>query len=431
MYQNFKPTARFREIVLATALAQCAHGLDVEQRFPQLIGTERSAAKVFAGCKAVVVGVGSVGRRVALHLARLGIEVIWLVDPGRYDETANLVTQEITAADLNTAKATSTGEACKAISPDTRVLVYDGKVQDLNPVATADADVVFLATDNLAVEADVSSRFRALGIPLVQAAVHGETLVAQVRFVANATADGPCLLCGFGEDEWRHMNQSSVFSCSGANDGDGTSDIANDANGATEHVQIMPTMSTSFLCSLAADLALMQWARYVLTLGRPVADTLLQYCGFTHQTTQAELASNKNCRCDHSVLQRIEAPRPLVECSPSELAGTAGHDGGSLAGVSFTLDALSYVESAVCRCDSHQVDLFMTMGESLPSCGACGEAIVPQPFFTHRATPGHLLNARRDRPLRALGAEQATWAVVRRGASGALIREQICKEIDS
>ena len=55
----------------------------------------------------------------------------------------------------------------------------------------AEADVVFLATDNLAVEVDASHQFRLLGIPIVQASVHGETLVAQVRFLENRARTTP------------------------------------------------------------------------------------------------------------------------------------------------------------------------------------------------------------------------------------------------
>ncbi|MFV2067593.1 MAG: ThiF family adenylyltransferase, partial [Pirellulales bacterium] len=121
MFRLFNSHARFREMVLAAAVLHSTARLDVDQRFPRLIGLRESAGALFARRRVVVVGVGSVGRRIALHLARLGIEVLWLVDPDRYDDRVNLLVQEILATDLGHTKAGSTGKACKEISPATRV----------------------------------------------------------------------------------------------------------------------------------------------------------------------------------------------------------------------------------------------------------------------------------------------------------------------
>lgn len=412
MFQLFSPLARFREIVLTVAVLRFAAKLDVDQRFPRLIGLRQSAAALFARQKVVVVGVGSVGRRIALHLARLGIEVLWLIDPGRYDDHANLLTQEILATDLGHAKASSTGKACKQISTTTRVLAYEGRVQDLDPVTMAEADAVFLATDNLAAEVDVSNQFRLLGIPVLQASVHGETLVAQVRFVDNKRADGPCLICSFGPEEYRHLNQSSIFRCTGAGD----------ASAPIEQLNVMPTSSTSFLCSLVADLALTQWTRHTLGLGQPVADTLLQYCGYTHRMTQAALGRKKNCRGGHVVLERVGLAKALAECTSGELVHFAGFADPKLEGRSLTLGELSYVQSAICRCGHHPVERFLSSGKTLGTCATCGEQITPQPYYTSRPTPGGDLNSHRDRPLKELGGDAAAWAVVQSGERGVLLR---------
>ena len=367
---------------------------------------------MFARRRVVIVGVGSVGRRIALHLARLGIKVLWLIDPGRYDDRANLLTQEIVASDLGHTKVGSTGKACKEISPTTRVFAYQGNVQDLDPVIMAEADTAFLATDNLAVEVDASNQFRLLGIPIVQASVHGETLVAQVRFLENQRAESPCLICSFGPEEYRHLNQSSIFRCAGIAPGDGPS----------EQIKVMPTMSTSFLCSLAVDFALTQWTRHTLGLGQRVADTLLQYCGYTHRLTQTELGRNENCNCAHMVLERASLPKTLADCRLSELAHFAGFEDHTLNDRSLTFGALQYVESAVCRCDEHRVDRFLHSGETLGQCTSCDEPITPQPYYTSRPTPGSDLKSQRDRPLKELGGNAAAWAVVQGGERGVLLR---------
>ena len=416
MFQPFDPAARFREVTLADAVSHFTASLDVGQRFPRLIGLRESAGASFARRRVVVAGVGSVGRRMALHAGRLGVGELWLVDPDRYDDRANLLTQEILASDLGHTKAGSTGKACKEISPATRVYVYEGKIQDLDPVVMARADVVFLATDNLAAEVEVSHLCRLLGITIVQASVHGETLVVQVRFVLNRNACGPCLICSYGPEEYRHLNRSSIFRCSGIRPGGGPS----------EQTQVMPTRSTSFLCSLAADFALMQWTRHTLALGQPVTDTLLQYCGYTQRLTQSTLIRNVNCKASHAVLQRAGLPKPLAECTSRELAEFAGLEDHSLDNWSLTLGELSYVRSAICGCREYAVDRFMSSGATLSLCAACAQPIAPQPYYTFRPVPGSEMHAQRDRPLKELGGQTAAWAVLQGGNRGVLLCAATC-----
>ena len=94
----------------------------------------------------------------------------------------------------------------------------DGPVQELPITAFADAHLVVLATDNLAAEVEVGQRCLWLGKPLIQASVHGETLVAQVRSFVNREG-GACPACGFSAVEWAHLNRETSFSCEGGANG--------------------------------------------------------------------------------------------------------------------------------------------------------------------------------------------------------------------
>lgn len=403
--------AHVREVTLRASEVSSVAAVELQERFPQLVGFDACAAEVFASRKVVIVGLGSVGRRIGMHVTRLGVKELWLTDPGKYDDRANLLTHEILASDLDDVKVVSVGRACKKIHSGVRVLAYEGNIQDLDPVTMADADVVFLASDNLAAEVDVSSRFRALGVPIIQASVHGETLVAQVRFVANRVSDGPCLICGFGSEEFRHLNRSSKFPCSG--------------NPATrsrdEQITVTPTMSTSFLCSLAADFAVTQWTRHTLTLGAAVADTFLQYCGYTHHVTQADLVRNRNCRGPHTVLERVQVPNGLAECTFEDLLGIAGFEVAQHDGRSITLGSLCFVRSAICHCAEHRVGLFSNSGEPIGTCVRCREKILPQPYYTFRPTPESELEHDRQRPLKELGAKAIPWAVLHDQDRGVLL----------
>lgn len=70
-----------------------------------------------AACHALVVGIGAVGRQVALQLAAMGVPAMDLVD---HDVVAveNLAPQGYHPADLGQAKVRATGAVCWAINPD-------------------------------------------------------------------------------------------------------------------------------------------------------------------------------------------------------------------------------------------------------------------------------------------------------------------------
>jgi molybdopterin/thiamine biosynthesis adenylyltransferase len=187
---------------------------DPAVRLPTFAGGPADAARKLGALRIFIVGLGSVGGRIALHLARLGIATLWLIDPKRY-KPESLLTHEIEPRDVGQFKARTTARRCKAISSTTRVFAFSGSVEDLPLDAFADADLVLLATDNLAAEIEVGQRCARLGKTLFQASVHGDTLTAQIRIFANVDRRGPCPACGFGDVEWRMLNEQVRFSCDG------------------------------------------------------------------------------------------------------------------------------------------------------------------------------------------------------------------------
>lgn len=66
-------------------------------------------------CRATVIGVGAIGRQVALQLAAMGIPWLQLID---YDmvEPSNLASQGYLEEDLGRPKVEATGELCRRIS---------------------------------------------------------------------------------------------------------------------------------------------------------------------------------------------------------------------------------------------------------------------------------------------------------------------------
>jgi sulfur carrier protein ThiS adenylyltransferase len=82
---------------------------DVRQR--SLVPPERLAA-----CRALVIGVGAIGRQVALQLAALGVPELTLLDDDRVS-VENLAPQGYWPEDLGMAKVSSTAAACRRCNP--------------------------------------------------------------------------------------------------------------------------------------------------------------------------------------------------------------------------------------------------------------------------------------------------------------------------
>jgi hypothetical protein len=208
------------------------------------------------------------------------------------------------------------------------------------------------------------------------------------------------------------VDRATVFRCGGPG-----SNVDAPAN-------VMPTMSTSFLCSLAADLAMLHWTRQLLGLGRSTADTILQFSGCIDRTTTGPLVRNPSCRADHVVLRRLPAPRRLGECTLRELAEASGlGDGASGGGLSYVVANMAFVESAACKCGQSPLGRFIAIDAPAGKCRACGGDLIPVPFFTHRQPTPCALGTCHDQPLARVGAADAAWVVIRNDADGVFIAE--------
>ncbi len=69
-----------------------------------------------AQCHATVVGVGAIGRQVAMQLTAMGVSWLQLVDPDTV-EPVNLACQGYWRGDIGRAKVEATGEVCHNINP--------------------------------------------------------------------------------------------------------------------------------------------------------------------------------------------------------------------------------------------------------------------------------------------------------------------------
>src|SRR5208283_1783237 len=87
--------------------------IDVRERFSRQ--TDLVPAVRLGQCRATIVGVGAVGRQVALQLAAMGLPWLQLVD---FDtvEVGNLAAQGYLESDLTRPKVEATAELCRTIN---------------------------------------------------------------------------------------------------------------------------------------------------------------------------------------------------------------------------------------------------------------------------------------------------------------------------
>jgi len=398
------PTARITEIRARwSAAVRALRSLDRSARMPRLLDAPSQAGDPAACMRAqrvVVVGLGSVGLAISDLLSRASVAWLLLVDRAQI-KPESVLTHPVQPCDIGCDKATLAGQRAKAVSPNTRVQVFSGPVAELPPDAFVGASAVFLSSDNLACELEVSQRCLQLGLPLIQASVHGPTLVAQVRSLANAAGgDGPCLACGYQASDWEALDRGTVFSCTGG----------------PARWNGIPTVSPAHLCSLAASLAVTELLGRSAGLVPASESRLIEYCGFQHRTVVTPLLRRAECQRDHGRWQVVPWARRLATATPRELLAAAGcTDPQALAQVSLTVPGFRFRGLGMCACTRHPViERFQRIGAESAPCTDCGSPLDFHPLYTHAQVPGIALRAQLDRSLGQLGADAADAVLVRR-----------------
>ena len=101
-------------------------------------------AERLATCKATVIGVGAIGRQVALQLAAMGISWLQLIDFDIVEES-NIASQGYYEADLGRSKVEATADICRQINPSLKLLpIADRFRRKMNT-----GDVVFSCVDSI------------------------------------------------------------------------------------------------------------------------------------------------------------------------------------------------------------------------------------------------------------------------------------------
>ena len=95
-------------------------------------------------CRATVIGVGAIGRQVALQLTAIGIPWLQLVDHDLV-EISNLASQGYLQKDLGRPKVDATGELCRQINHDLQLVVHFERLKRSMDIG----NVVFVCVDSI------------------------------------------------------------------------------------------------------------------------------------------------------------------------------------------------------------------------------------------------------------------------------------------
>ncbi len=161
------------EWVNCTTEARTPASTDYNARQESLpeVGAKGQARLVEA--KVLVIGLGGLGCPAALYLAGAGVGRLTLIDSGRVD-LSNLHRQILfTTAEIGSPKMLAAAARLRLHNPSVEIISHDVEFFAGNARAlVAGQDVVLDCTDNFATRFLVHDACYALGVPLVQAAVH-------------------------------------------------------------------------------------------------------------------------------------------------------------------------------------------------------------------------------------------------------------------
>ena len=128
-------------------------------------------AEKLATCHVTVVGVGAIGRQVALQLAAIGCSHLILVDPDTV-ELVNLPTQGYRERDLGRAKVEATAEDCHSLNTAATIIQKNNRFQrSQNP-----GNILFCCVDSIETRKLIWQAVQGKVILFVDARAAGETI---------------------------------------------------------------------------------------------------------------------------------------------------------------------------------------------------------------------------------------------------------------
>lgn len=122
-------------------------------------------------CKASVIGVGAIGRQVALQLIAIGVPKIQLIDDDTVD-TVNLATQGYLQSDLDRLKVDATADMCRQMAPGVNIQPVDQRFRRTMDIGTE----IFCCVDNISTRRHIWQAVRDNALFFCDGRMSAETL---------------------------------------------------------------------------------------------------------------------------------------------------------------------------------------------------------------------------------------------------------------
>jgi len=340
------------------------------------------------GDKVVVVAGagGNIGSHGVPHLGRMPeVGRVILIDPDTY-EARNVRSQDVTPRDVGRRKVEVQASRLRQINPRLQVTAIADAIENV-PLATLRADVILACLDSREARRVVNQAAFRLGVPWIDTGVEPGGLLARVQVYVPTLDGGPCLECGWEDQDYELLEQR--YPCGDAG------------------VGAAPTNALSSLGALAASLQAIECRKLLagefdgLAVARQI---LIDAAHHKHYVTR--LTRNPGCRFDHEVwsISQGQVRSPAVTVAQAldlDCGATTGAGARAL-----WVEGKVFVKATACMGCGRRLKTLRLEGRLRPSdrrCGECGGRLVAVGFEMierlDTAMPRDVLN----RSLRSLG----------------------------
>jgi molybdopterin/thiamine biosynthesis adenylyltransferase len=333
----------------------------------------------------VVVGAGNIGSHELGLLARLpSIGRVTIVDRDVY-ESKNLHNQDITRRSVGHAKALVQARRLRRINPALSVEAFAEPVEDV-PLGRLRGDVLLACVDSRRARRHLNQVAWRLGVPLIDAGVLAEGLLARVDVYVPGPA-AACLECGWSAADYEALEQT--YPCQSE-------------DGAA------PSNAPASLGALAAALQaiecekLLAERREEALIGRQV---VLDARSHRHFVTA--LQRNSACRFDHRSLHIAPLDASPAQLSLGQVLTLAPVVRGVHGELTLAVEGKSFVTEVRCPgCGDTRPTFLRLSGRLQPSaamCDRCARARVASGLDAVEGLTALLPQAELARPLSSFG----------------------------
>jgi molybdopterin/thiamine biosynthesis adenylyltransferase len=336
-----------------------AYGPDVRLEAHPSLGPDR-LTRIREGLPVAIVGLGTVGSRLGLALATLGVP-LYLFDSGRV-ESVNAGFQAYDLDDVGQTKCDALTRRIHAVRGGLAVRCFPADVRAVGPGALCQCRLVIGCVDSFAARVWLARTTTALAVPYLDLALDGTGNSLYGRVSGFDTGHGTaCLGCGWDDHNWEIVNREQ--------EGSGCAALAASAPEAPS------TVALPGLAECVAGLGAIQAIRILLdndstrVLGREWRLNLS-----AGRLDETRLEPDQGCRLEHRPWTVVKLEHRPSELTIRQLFDRAADQAGGecVLGV----DDNPLVLAAGCSGCRREVAL-VSLRSSLPICATCNLALVP------------------------------------------------------